>query len=300
MVYKIYDLILESDINIQELIEVKDYSGKIDIKVTIEKLPDYIKNKINIGIKIEEKKDKVWYNIPELGVFLIENGTKIRIFPIKGVDEDRFKTYILGTSLGMIMIQRNRVAVHGGTIVLNDGSVIITGESGAGKSSLTSAFRMKGFKFLADDVSVIDFDSNKQYIVTPAFPQQKLCRDTVMKLGLDIKDYKLINRERIKYAIPVKDEFEGNSKPLKGIFFLSVSDVNNVEVEELKGEEKLQVLLNNIFRIEYGFNTGIQGGYFKNLLNIVKNVPIYKIVRPKEGFTVEEQINKILEWRECV
>ena len=85
----------------------------------------------------------------------------------------------------MIMLQRDMIAIHGGTIAMNGKGLLITGNRGAGKSTLTSALRLKGYPLVADDVSAM-----KSLMVQPAYPQQKVCEDMMNYLGYHSTNYK--------------------------------------------------------------------------------------------------------------
>ena len=64
------------------------------------------------------------------------------------------KIYVMCSCLGFIMLQRNMVAIHGGGVIeMDNKAVIFTGDRGAGKSTLTTALRRKGYKFISDDVA---------------------------------------------------------------------------------------------------------------------------------------------------
>ena len=68
-----------------------------------------------------------------------------------------------------------------------------------------------------------------------------------------------------------------------------------LEIEEITGIEKIQRLIKNIFRIEMlQYSGGIHSTYFKKCADISKNIKYYKITRPKDVFSVNEQI-KIIE-----
>lgn len=299
MYYKIYDLIVSSEIRLNELVEVKDTAIEPNITIEVEELPLELQEKISRGIKIEEMSNNVWYTIPNVATFQVSNGRSIKVFPYEGSLENSINTYILGTSMGMLMIQRNELAIHGTGISFGEEGIIVCGDRGAGKSTLATAFRSKGFKLLADDVSVLR-KADKDYSITPAFPQQKLCRDTLKEFGLNEENYNLINIDRIKYAVPLKEEFEDVPKVLSGIFILAVGEEDSsVSMEKVIGCEKINIIMNNIFRVQYAQNVGIKSSYFKSILEIVEKIPVYRLKRPINKFTVEEQINKILDWREC-
>ena len=87
-----------------------------------------------------------------------------------------------------------------------------------------------------------------------------------------------------------------NSKELIAMVKLEVSDVEEVTIEELRGSEKLYNIIKNIYRGEYiKYLGGMNPRYFKQCLDIAKNIKFFKIVRPVNKFTVDEQIELIEE-----
>jgi hypothetical protein len=56
------------------------------------------------------------------------------------------------------------VRIHGGVVALGDRAVVICGESGTGKSTLTAALVQRGWRYLTDEVAVIDPST---FAVTP-------------------------------------------------------------------------------------------------------------------------------------
>ena len=61
------------------------------------------------------------------------------------------------------------------------------------------------------------------------------------------------------------------------------------------GIEKIQRLIKNIFRIEVtNYYGGVEPIYFKKCADIAKSIKYYKLTRPKDIFSVNEQI-KIIE-----
>ena len=85
------------------------------------------------------------------------------------------------------MLQRKMVAIHGGVIEMDNKAVIFTGDRGAGKSTLTTALRRKGYKFISDDVAGIKID--KVPYVMPGFPYQKLCESAMDNFEYDKEKY---------------------------------------------------------------------------------------------------------------
>lgn len=77
---------------------------------------------------------------------------------------------------------------------------------------------------------------------------------------------------------------------------MSVSDTDQVQIEEIKGSEKLNKLITNRYRAEFvQAMGGISPIAFKTLLQIAKSIKFYKIIRPEGQFTVDKQIELLEE-----
>lgn len=295
--YKIYGLILKSPFKFSELVEIeKNINKDVDVTIQISIIDKRITSNLEKGIDHSFEENDSWFSVKETAIYHVKNGNEIIVEP-KCTDINKIKCFILGSAFGIILIQRKIVAIHGGTILINNKGIIITGKMGAGKSTLTSGLRLKGYKFLADDVSVITKESNSIF-VNPAYPQQKLCKDAAIKFGLNIKDLLLLDEDREKYAIPSRDKFHLNKSKLNCIFEILVNDneINkSVVVEEVMGVEKLNRIIDNIYRVEIAKKIGIKGKYFVNILDIAKDIKYFKILRPKGVFSINEQINLIEE-----
>jgi len=286
--YDVYGLKIKSDIELPELIESNDVNYEINICIGI--APSNVVKSIEQGRNLYLNCKEIWFNIKSIGTYLIYNGNTIVVDKDANAGIEDVKTYLLGSALGMILFQRNTLAIHGGTIVINNKTLTIVGESGAGKSTLTTALRLNKYLFMADDVSVI----NDNLMINSSYPQQKLCKDTMLKLGYELNQFKKIDDDREKYKIPLKEDFI--SKPVKmgSICEMKIADNSKVEIEEVKGKEKLIILINNIYRIELIRKSGIPPEYFKKCLEIAQKIKFYRMYRPKDKYTISEQI-KVLE-----
>ena len=204
--YKVYGLNIESEIKIQELVILNDENkANIDVTIYIDKMPKSINIAKNQGTLEGFRKKEMWFYIKGIATYYIKNGQDIIVEPYRDIHDHYIKTYILGSAFGLLLIQRNIVAIHGGPVLISDKDIICTGDTGAGKSTLTSALRLSGAKLIADDVSAIDITDKIN--VYPAYPQQKLCGDAVRKLGYNTEDFIRVDEGRDKYAISSKSEF---------------------------------------------------------------------------------------------
>ena len=302
--YYVYGLNIKSEIEIEEFVKLDEVNNEDIVHVLYSKMDDEIKEEISRGKSIGLSENRIWFHVKNIATYCVTNGNKIEVELEDNTDMQLMKIYVTCSCLGFIMLQRNMVAIHGGVIEIDNKAVIFTGDRGAGKSTLTTALREKGYKFISDDVAGIKI--KKVPYVMPGFPYQKLCESAMNKFGYDKKaSTSFMSDKEIKYIVPALDEFVYEERELVGIVKLTVGDVEKVTIEELRGSEKLNNIIENIYRGEYIKHLGkMDPIYFKQCVDIAKNIRFFKITRPANKFTVDEQIElierELLEIKEAV
>ena len=291
--YYVYGLNIKSEIEIQEFEKIDRIENKDIVTIRYSKMQKEIKDKILEGCNIQLFKDKIWFHINNIATYCITNGNSIVGEGCETADMQVMKVYIMCSCLGFIMLQRDMVAIHGAVIEMDNKAVIFTGDKGAGKSTLSTALRERGYRFISDDVASTKFD--KVPYVMPGFPYQKLCKSAMDNFNYKKDEYiSFMGDDEIKYIVPAKDKFVYEDRELTAIVKLSVGSVEEVTIEELRGGEKLNNIIENIYRGEYiKYLDGMNPKYFKQCLNIAKNIRFFKITRPVNKFTVDEQIELI-------
>lgn len=294
--YTAYELNIESEIILPELLPLKDKECiKSDVCISYGKVSEDIRQAIEEGATFNFEKNKMWFFIKGVAVYYIYNGSNIIVDRCEDYNKDYLKIFLLGSAFGMLFIQRNNVAIHGSSLIIDEKSVIFTGLSGAGKSTLSVTLRNKGYKFLTDDICAIGETLDGNFTVKPGFPQQKLCKDAMIKMEYDIDKFVRVNDDRDKYALPVGNLFYEKSVSLNAIFELTVDDVDNVEIVKVTGSEKFLRIMKNIYLIDVIGHSGLENSYFKKCMQIANKISYYRIIRPREGFSVEQQIELIIE-----
>ena len=302
--YYVYGLNIRSEIEIEEFEKKEIVSDENVVNISYEEMPKEVKVEIANGVNVKLLENVIWFNIKGIATYYITNGNEIKVEIHEGADIQLMKVYVMCSCLGFIMLQRNMVAIHGGVIEMNNKAVIFTGDRGAGKSTLTTALREKGYKFISDDFASTKID--KVPYVMPGFPYQKLCESAMDNFEYDKEKYtSFMSDKEVKYIRPAKDEFIYEPKQLSAIVKLTVGDVEEVIIEELRGSEKLNNIIENIYRGEYiKYLGGMNPKYFKQCIDIAKNIRFFKITRPLEKFTVDDQIDlierEVIEIKEAV
>ncbi len=211
--------------------------------------------------------------------FYASGGNFISLVVYPGAERSSVELYLNGSVYGAILHQRQIMPLHGSCFLYNAMGVMICGDTGAGKSSLTASFCLDGAAFLTDDVSPLFINEGLPYVWAVS-DRIKLWADTLKQLGRDEVGLQSIEPEAGKFYYPM-DGATGNMFRLNRIYILEISEADGVEFEELAGSSKFTAVRNEIYRPEY-----LQGMpenepvYFKTLVDICNKVNVFRVRRP--------------------
>lgn len=294
--YRIYGLKIRSEVRLDEAFEIIDEDYEVDIQYGCIPKDEYL-DQCAKEVRCLVSNNRKWFRYDDIGEFYIEKGTLIIIEANSNSDENVIRSIILGPCFGSILYQRKILSIHGAAMVWNDIAVIISGESGAGKSTISTALRKQGWLFLADDTVAITSEDGCLY-AHPAYPQQKLCLDTAIEFGHDIKQLTLINEERQKYAVNVKDIFCSSRKVIKAMVCLEVNDMDQLIINEVKGNAKLEYIIKNLYAYYDYKDMGMSAYDFGQCLEMTRKIPIFRVKRPlnlKSQRQIIDNIHKAIE-----
>lgn len=294
--YLIYGIIVESEVEFMQLLKADENidltllqdgcnNGRADLTIhqgdCKDEVMDYLekkdclKRRYSIGLEYS-----AFFN--KGGYYIIKNGNEI-IFEMKeGYTTAIVSGWLLGFAMTMALLQKRVLAIHCSAVTADDGAFIISGEPGAGKSSLTRKLLERDYKIMADDVAAVKIKDDHA-VVYPAFPFQKLCRNEVESRNFDMNELIYIGEDKDKFLVPVKDKFVAQPQKLKFMLFLRKGDVDEVIVKKLSGLEQLMAIRQNVFLHK------LSGEWenFPEVLNlalaIAGHCPVYMIIRPVEG-----------------
>lgn len=147
---------------------------------------------------LQMKRGDLRLTVEEIGRFRITNGTHIawhREHP--GVSDQDIRTFLLGSAVGALLIQRGMLVLHGNALEKDGQAIVCMGHSGAGKSTLAYALMQQGWRLLADDLVAV----TPQGIVLPGIPRIKLWHDAAKAFGLDPETLPPIRHAMHKYLL---------------------------------------------------------------------------------------------------
>lgn len=290
--YHIYGLNIISDFCIPDLITTENPS---EIMVLKGKVPENIIGATVNNEFFQASRDELIFRIKGIGKYYISKGNLIIIELEEKANFNTVKLYLLGTAFAALLLQRCIIPIHGSAVVINDKCIIITGESGVGKSTLSSGFLKRGFSLLTDDVAALTFDNEGCVFVQPSYPQQKLWRDSIEIFGGKVNSYTQIYNETDKFAVPIHENFMKKPMPLSAVFELKKGDYTDVQIQNISGMHKLSLLMNNTYRPQLLNFFNLYENHFKQCTLIANRISAYRLIRPENIFSTDKLIKIILD-----
>ena len=293
--YRIYGMCLLSDICFPQLQTISAEEAKLLPQVTVTEAPFPMQFKRD-ELHFSHIAKDVSYLSNSYCYLLIEQGTRVSYERKGEVSDLLLGAYLLGWGLSMLCHQQGRLAIHGSCVAGPKGALLICGNSGSGKSTVTRELLSRDYTFLADDIAVLHFNDNNTISANPAFPYQKLCRDAVERLALPPEELIYIDEKKDKFLVPYKGNFPTEPLPVRGLVFLTVTQADTLTINELSGVDKFRTCMNTLFlkpllgEALYAPENGVLG------LRLASQLPVYLVARPANKDSSKEIVSKLLTY----
>ena len=169
---------------------------------------------------------------------------------------------ILGPVIVLALALRNIWSLHASAVMYNGNVVVFLGESGQGKSTLTTYLAQNaGWQLVADDILPVKIDENGVSVL-PHFPQLKLPINAQPGVGLP------------------------ESLPLKYICVLTHAEPSQMpELQTLSTAQTVQSLLGHIAGTRM-FNAELLTKHLKFSTQAGKQIPAYRLIHPHRRDTL--------------
>lgn len=291
--YIIYNHKVSSTFEIPMAKSVK-FDDEPQVKITMNEVPEIVHEEIVKGKVDYLTNELMWFYIPGLAIYYMEDGIRITV----EVLSEEFTSldlcsYLTGSAFTLLLIQRGYIPIHGGMIMQNGQVAIISGRSGAGKSTTVMELLNRGFRFMSDDVSAI-MVKEETILAVPAFPQQKLCRDIIEKYQIDEATLVYIDEERDKFARKIEEQqYEQQPKALNCMIEIVPYQGERVVIKQVQGVEKLQMLTSNLYRGLVYERMGVSYERMDKFIRIASGIEMYQILRPQNIDSIDRVVESI-------
>jgi len=221
--------------------------------------------------------DEILIDIEDVASYYISDGKSINIYPFPGANDFDIQDQLEKWGVISILHQRKILNFHASSFSLDGKGIIVCGDTGAGKSSVTAAFCSKNAMFMNDDITAIHFKENIP-LIEKLGHSISLLPEAVQQLGLNRKETVPVGYKQ--NVIPSNDANEFT--PLGYIIHISIINSDRPVIKEIHGPEKFSLLRSNICSWEMLKGMpGLEAEYMKQLLAICDTTPVYSIERPE-------------------
>ena len=291
--YKAFGLKIASEIVLDELMTCQ--CEEPELVITQGRVPDFQAE--NTGGKIRRKieQDKFWLEISGVARYYVEKGEHIIVEPQNSIAMEEVKLYLLGSCMGVVLFQKRILPLHGSCIAIREQGLLLTGKSGAGKSTISTAICQKGYKLLTDDVAAVRVDETTDSIVCPGYPGQKLWEDAIERAGRweEKKSLNRISENIAKYSVKSNAFFCDKEMPIRTIIEIVSGPVEQIEITEITSTDKLNLIMRNTYRPRFLREMGLSTWHFQKCVLVGNQVTAYQITRP-QGQHLEDRIADII------
>jgi hypothetical protein len=222
--------------------------------------------------------------------FLVEQGTRVTFERNSAYRNDLFQHHFLHPVMAAILRHRQRLVLHASAAANSATTVVVAGESGAGKSTTVAALAAQGWHMLSDDIVALRLNEQGCLEVLPGAMHVHLHADAAAALPLDTAGLTRSEWHRQKMALPLRKT--GSDRPcmVNRLIHLEKLPSAGVRAESVAGREKLPLLLRSL----YGpvLPSEMAAG-FDLFAAALKDVQVLSVARPHDAWTLNEIIEVV-------
>lgn len=181
----------------------------------------------------------------QLDVLIPDGGREILVHEA-GELEDSAARLLLCHALSFVMHEHGKESIHASAVEIDGAAVIISGDSGMGKSTLATALALSGGRLLADDVAVIGRDVAGDPVLEPSSTRTWLLHDVARQFSLNGHGN---GSKRLNKRIVGGDgmRIASTAAPVRRILILAYEPGESISRAVLTGNKAMVAILGSLF-----------------------------------------------------
>jgi hypothetical protein len=289
--YYAFGLKIESVLELPGL--QNSYDTEHDLTITEGHVPDHLVNGIEYQGNFQYTENDFLFKSKNSGKFLVKNSNKIIFEKYDNSTYEDIKALLLSVVLGIILHKKEKFPLHASAILYNGKAILFSGQCGAGKSTIATAFIKHGAGLISDDITVID-PSCDNFFAIPSFSQIKLWPDSIQALGFNPANFERF-RPKIEKRKLIIENAQKERHEIRAIYFLKKNNMNKHTIEEMSIKSKITMLEKNTFRIRHMKQIGNNQKHFEICCALTKKIPMKILTFPQDKFMLDKTINMVFE-----
>jgi len=234
------------------------------------------------------------FDVPEVARYRIDGGHLVTIEAASGVapDAPEIRLFFFGTVLAILCFRRGLIPLHASAVVVDGRALLISGDSGMGKSTLAAALVARGYPLLSDDLCALDLCAPDDPMIRPCMAHLKLWKDSAEYLDMPTDPWARVRKGLDKFRIPIQTFMSPPMAPGAIIMLDQAHQASDAGGRRLWGTEALRYDL--IHRYRLGLALGYQIPMLSALAALAKLTPIIQLKRVKNLNALPDLVDSVL------
>lgn len=296
LIYLLCGMKVASDVHLPDLVRWVGDDRAPDVVICVGGVPDRLTSIVYEGPLLSVAAGGACrFGMPGVADYLVEGGSRITVQPHGDAEAPDIRLFLLGTVFGFLIHQRALLPLHAGCVEMGGKAIAFAGASGAGKSTLIAALVQRGFRMLADDLTVVDVDAADGPAVLPSFPRVKLWRDAMERLGFVPDAFDRTRAQLEKYQVPTESEFRKEPLSLSAIYHLSrIRGSGSARFQPLCGMEAVGEHIRAIYRQQAAFHLGRKEAIMRASMALAP-IPSFRLARSNDFAHLGEIVDGLIQ-----
>lgn len=253
-------------------------------------------------LSIEKEEQIYCLRLADMAIFYFNLQDKsIDCYSESHISLETIRHFLLNVIFPIVLSSQQRYFLHLGAIDLGGFAIGFLGNSGYGKSTLTTSFGQQGFPIITDDCVLVKRHEN-QFSLIPSPPQLRLWDTSIDSLFLKDKPslsrgLNYTNKAHLYDVESLGISFCPVPVTLTCLYALSppekAKNYGNVVIEALSPREAMKHLLESVFRLDITDKQRIVQE-FDFVGDMVKNIPCFLLHYPRNFEILEEVRSKVI------
>ncbi len=210
------------------------------------------------------------------GVVCAERGSNLFIAPHPASSENRVRSLIYGAGLTLILLQRERLPLHGSGVLVDGRAVIFLGQSGSGKSTFVQALCHRGYPVIGDDLlGVVDIEG--ALAVYPGVCSLRLAEDSMGAFGYDCHELPPADRASKRWTPVLSYPKVDSAWPVGLMVVLEAG--SDIKIERCQPIEAFQHLVRQAILSHAAHAMDRSKVVMRYASRLANEVPVFKVTR---------------------
>lgn len=291
---------LDSQINMPALAHAPALASFSDspqavVQVVIGETPAQIDGSALKRPGFEGEPGRLLIKLPNLMRILISHGNRITVTPFEGCQETDIQAFVLGPAIGAAFLQQGALVMHGAAIQIGECVVVISGDSGWGKSTLAAALMARGHRVLGDEHALIKVE-NGVPVLQPSVPRLLIGRDVLnyFDLAQPGTTAERDGIDRFSVPLPPWSQRELAGLPLSHLLLLGKGwQRESGVIEDLRGFLAFNAVRESLYRLPYLRGLGIESELFGRLQRVASQVTVSRLLSRRRFEDLNDMVRGI-------